>query len=54
MCDLRWADPYEEAPGKETAIDWTPNDVRGCSVIYGKRPILRFLRQNDVVAVVSE
>jgi hypothetical protein len=32
--DMLWADPIEESPENEQ-VEFTENDIRGCSVFYG-------------------
>ena len=49
FCDLMWADPF----GDEEAItaDFDFNFTRECSVFFGKRPVRKFLRENNLLCI---
>ena len=49
LADLLWADP---ARNRETDIDWVFNDKRAVSVIFGKRPVNKLLKQEGLKAII--
>jgi len=61
MCDLVWADPYEEdaEAGLEAGeVPQTPtkwygyNDTRQCSYVYGIEAVKKFLRDNKLTSII--
>jgi serine/threonine-protein phosphatase 2B catalytic subunit len=51
MCDLLWSDPVEEPRGK-AAHTYSKNTVRCCSYYFNVEAVNRFLKRNDLIAVI--
>nr|XP_027200358.1 serine/threonine-protein phosphatase 5-like [Dermatophagoides pteronyssinus] len=54
FCDLLWSDPidpqkHQSLSGKETFL---PNDVRGCSYVYGFQAAKQFLEENSLLSII--
>lgn len=63
MCDLLWADPFEEEEqdldsddsdsGGEEATSWFGyNDTRQCSYVYGIEAVKNFLQENSLTSII--
>ena len=61
LCDLMWSDPIGDGDFDKLAepelkqlleTDWSPNPLRGCSVCFGYKALLRFLRDNDLLCLI--
>ncbi|KAJ8614072.1 hypothetical protein CTAYLR_005852 [Chrysophaeum taylorii] len=48
LCDVLWADP-QRGGGSEM---FEPNPTRGCSYVFGREATRKFLRKNNLVAIV--
>ena len=49
LCDLLWADPAE---AKHCGKDYTFNEKRQISFIFGKRPVMKFLEKEKLKCIV--
>ena len=49
--DILWSDPVDN-DNCECDPKFIPNDVRGCSYIFGKDAINEFLTKNQLVSVI--
>jgi serine/threonine-protein phosphatase 2B catalytic subunit len=54
MCDLLWADPYEEEDSAgDVASQWFQyNDTRQCSWVFGLEAVKQFLEENRITAII--
>eukprot|EP00753_Platysulcus_tardus_P002760 PLAT11870.1.p1 GENE.PLAT11870.1~~PLAT11870.1.p1 ORF type:complete len:528 (+),score=256.63 PLAT11870.1:63-1646(+) len=68
MCDILWADPCVDAlddvdeedlgilakmtPKEVDAIEFLPNEKRGCSYLYGYRGVCQFLDNNGLLSII--
>lgn len=56
FCDLLWSDPVDEEKPDQIARTETakfiPNDVRGCSYLFGYEAAASFLKKNGLLSVV--
>lgn len=53
LCDLLWADPHEdfgEEPDPE--VEYSHNNVRGCSYFFTFKAACTFLRRNELLSVI--
>ncbi|KAF7724577.1 3',5'-cyclic-nucleotide phosphodiesterase (PDEase) (3':5'-CNP) [Apophysomyces ossiformis] len=51
MCDLLWADPFEEF-NAEGNPGFEQNHVRGCSYFYSYETVCKFLDRNQLLSVI--
>ncbi|RCH89992.1 3',5'-cyclic-nucleotide phosphodiesterase (PDEase) (3':5'-CNP) [Rhizopus azygosporus] len=51
MCDLVWADPYEDFDEEESP-KFEHNHIRGCSYFFSYRAVCNFLDKNKLLSVI--
>ena len=51
LCDLVWADPVDNQNGAMNTLI-KPNDVRGCSYVFGYELTKGFLDKNKLISVI--
>mmetsp|Transcript_32587 Transcript_32587/g.56489 ORF Transcript_32587/g.56489 Transcript_32587/m.56489 type:complete len:454 (-) Transcript_32587:3341-4702(-) len=51
MCDVLWSDPVDDPKGK-SASTYIANSARCCSYYFNVEAVNRFLRRNDLLAVI--
>ncbi|CAH0475382.1 unnamed protein product [Peronospora belbahrii] len=49
LCDLLWSDP---AKGEAQEQEWAPNGTRGCSFTFNEHTCRKFLRRNNLLAII--
>ena len=55
LCDILWSDlrrDDEDAARRTTLASFDTNPTRGCSVVFGETAVDRFLRNNDILAMI--
>ena len=55
LCDILWSDPRRDdefAARRTTLASFDTNPTRGCSVVFGETAVDRFLRNNDLLAMI--
>ena len=50
MCDLTWADPIGD-DDEANELNFRENKSRECSFFYGKKPVKKLLKQNNLVSI---
>src|SRR5688572_7046753 len=50
FCDLLWADPIVDEESDN--VNFTPNDVRGCSYFYRYPAAVDFLENNGLLSII--
>lgn len=51
QCDLLWSDPVDSSDGRLPQV-FKNNEVRGCSYFFGGEATRKFLKKNNLVAVI--
>eukprot|EP01090_Pellita_catalonica_P019662 TRINITY_DN6767_c0_g2_i1.p1 TRINITY_DN6767_c0_g2~~TRINITY_DN6767_c0_g2_i1.p1 ORF type:complete len:558 (+),score=74.07 TRINITY_DN6767_c0_g2_i1:1-1674(+) len=57
FCDILWADPFTDqyTVNDESllkSVEFLPNDIRGCSYVYGYKAVKDFLKRNNLSAII--
>lgn len=50
LCDLLWSDPLSDAAAQN--LTFTNNVERECSYKYGLIPVLRVLKDNNLLSII--
>eukprot|EP01130_Rhizamoeba_saxonica_P011378 TRINITY_DN472_c0_g1_i3.p1 TRINITY_DN472_c0_g1~~TRINITY_DN472_c0_g1_i3.p1 ORF type:complete len:217 (-),score=40.73 TRINITY_DN472_c0_g1_i3:103-753(-) len=48
LLDILWADPNDKHPD----IEYSTNNIRQCSSLFGYKPVVNFLRNNDFLCII--
>ncbi|OMJ72513.1 hypothetical protein SteCoe_29033 [Stentor coeruleus] len=51
QCDLLWSDPVDSSDGRLSQV-FKNNEVRGCSFFFGGEATRKFLKDNNLIAVI--